>query len=250
MPHETLLFTPVSSAVLDPPPSTLGVWVLPGVYAPDADSRLLASALAAEALDGARVLDLCTGTGLLAVTAARAGASEVVAIDVSRRATWNARLNLWRHGGQARGRARRGDLFGAVPNGGYDVIVSNPPYVPGAQDDLPTRGRARAWDGGRDGRAIVDRICAEGPPLLRPGGRLLMVHSGVTDAEQSLRALRAAGLQARVQFRREIDFGPVMRGRQRLLREVGLLNENQGVDELVVLRAQVPPSRDRGGLAA
>ncbi len=243
--HETLL-APAASAVLDSSPSSLGVWVLPGVYAPAEDSRLLASVLAAEALDGARVLDLCTGTGLLAVTAAGSGASEVVAIDVSRRATWNARLNLWRHGGRARGRVRRGDLFGAVPDGGYDVIVSNPPYVPAEQDDLPTRGPARAWNGGRDGRAIVDRICAEAPRLLRPGGRLLMVHSGVTDTEESLRALRAAGLQARVQLRREINFGPVMQRRWRLLREAGLLEDDQRVEELVVVRAQRPVLRGIG----
>lgn len=237
MTDDTLLAV-LPSAALDAAPSRLRLRALPGVYAPAEDSRLLAAALAAETLDGARVLDLCTGTGLLAVTAARAGAAEVVAIDVSRRAALNARLNLWRHGGH--GRVHRGDLFGAVPAGGYDVIVSNPPYVPAARDRLPTHGPARAWDGGRDGRAIVDRICAEGPPRLRPGGRLLMVHSGVNDAEQSLRALRAAGLDARVLIRREIAFGPVMRRRARLLRDAGLIDEGQRREELVVIRGQAP----------
>lgn len=237
MTDDTLLAV-LPSVALDAAPARLRLHALPGVYAPAEDSRLLAAVLAAEPLDGARVLDLCTGTGLLAVTAARSGAAEVVAIDVSRRAALNARLNLWRHGG--RGRVLRGDLFGAVPGGGYDVIVSNPPYVPAARDQLPTHGPARAWDGGRDGRAIVDRICAEGPARLRPGGRLLMVHSGVTDAEQSLRSLRAAGLEARVLIRREIAFGPVMRRRTQLLREAGLIDEGQRREELVVIRAVAP----------
>jgi release factor glutamine methyltransferase len=74
------------------------VWLLrpPGVYRPQADTWLLAQALHDATIPyGARVLDLCTGTGALAVTAARAGAAHVTAVDISRRAAMAARLTLW-----------------------------------------------------------------------------------------------------------------------------------------------------------
>lgn len=121
----------LASPILAP---DLHVVVPTGVYAPAADSRLLADELAAEPLAGARVLDLCTGSGLLAMTAARAGA-EVTAIDVCPRAAWAARANLARNG--LSGEVICGDLTDAAPTGGFDVIVSNPPYIPARRDELP-----------------------------------------------------------------------------------------------------------------
>lgn len=247
MPDDTFIAL-LPTTLRESPRSDLRLRALPGVYGPGEDSHLLAAALGAEPLDGARVLDLCTGTGFLAVTAARAGAAEIVAIDVSRRAVLNARLNLWRRG--RRGAVRRGDLLRAAPSGPYDVIVSNPPYVPAPDDRLPTHGPARSWDGGRDGRAIIDRICADAPARLRPGGRLLMVHSGVADAERTVDLLRAAGLDAEVAVRREIPFGPVMRRRASLLREAELIDEGQRTEELLVIRAQAPAARAGTGAAA
>ncbi len=207
---------------------------VPGVYAPSTDSRLLVDALASEPLAGARMLDLCTGSGFVAVSAARAGA-EVVAVDVGRRAVLAARLNLWRN--RTRGQVRRGDLLSAAPTGDYDLIVSNPPYVPAARDELPTRGIARAWDGGRDGRAIIDRICREAPSRLRPGGRLLLVQSAVADPDRTLEALRGAGLRAGVARECALPFGPVMRRRATLLGDAGLIASGQRHERLIVIRA-------------
>lgn len=226
----------------DEPP--LRVLTLPAVYSPSHDSRLLAEAVAREDLAGGRVLDLCTGSGFVAVTAARAGAAEVVATDVSRRAVLTARLNFWRNG--ERGSVFRGDLLEAASPGHYDLIVSNPPYVPAPREALPTRGRARAWDGGRDGRAIVDRICREAPARLRPGGRLLLVHSGVTDPERTIEALRSVGMQAEVSMCRHVPFGPVMTRRARLLREARLIDDGQRTEQLVVIRAVASDAPDSG----
>src|SRR5919202_4410519 len=101
---------------------------LPGVFQPRSDTLLLAEVLRAEPLrPGAAVLDVGTGSGALAITAALCGA-RATAVDVSRRALMTARLNARRHG--VRIRARRGDLFAAVGARRFDAIVSNPPYVP------------------------------------------------------------------------------------------------------------------------
>ncbi|GAA2442134.1 methyltransferase [Streptomyces glaucus] len=211
--------------------------VLPGVYAPQEDTELLAGALSDEPLPpGAAVLDVGTGTGALALEAARRG-GRVTAVDVSWRAVCAARLNATRAGLPLR--VRRGNLFDPVRGESFDLILTNPPYVP-APDGTRPRGPARSWDAGHDGRLVLDRICREGPELLRPGGVLLVVQSALSDPDRTLGLLRTAGLKAAVIRRRRIDFGPVLRGREHWLRHRGLLSATDDKEELVVVRAELP----------
>ncbi|SHM80829.1 HemK2/MTQ2 family protein methyltransferase [Actinacidiphila paucisporea] len=218
-------------------PADLGfLWTLPGVYAPQEDTRLLARALLAEGVTaGMDVLDVCTGSGALAVLAARMGA-RVSATDISRRAVLTAQLNAAR--ARQRVQVRRGDL--SAPWGGrtFDVVVSNPPYVPARGRRPPLWGRARAWDAGRDGRHVVDRICAHAPRLLRPHGVLLMVHSGLCGTDTTLRQLTAAGLTCSVTDRAYVPFGRVLTQRLPWLRAQGLIGPHEDKEELVVIRAE------------
>src|SRR5437764_8592445 len=104
------------------------MWLLrpPGVYAPARDTWLLAESLRSAAMPaGARVLDVGTGTGALAVTAARDGAGEVTAVDVSRRAALAAWCNARFRGLPIR--VRCGDLRGLSAGAGFDVVLANPP---------------------------------------------------------------------------------------------------------------------------
>jgi len=110
-----------------------------------------------------RVLDLCTGSGCLAVLAAtRFPNAAVDAVDISADALAVAARNVAGHGLEARITLHRGDLFGPVRGERYDVIVSNPPYVDAdGMAALPPECRhepALALDGGPDGIAIVRRI--------------------------------------------------------------------------------------------
>jgi release factor glutamine methyltransferase len=207
---------------------------LPGVFRPISDTWLLARTLREQPLEeGTSVLDVCTGSGALAVAAALAGAGRVTAVDVSRRSVATASINARLNGATVR--ARRSDLFSALADERYDVIVSNPPYVPHPSDELPTRGRRRAWDAGRDGRAVLDRLIAEAPAHLHPGGTLLVVHSELCGTEETLDAMANAGLGAAVIARHHGPLGPLMRERVEHLRAQGALAPGQTEEEVVVI---------------
>ncbi|HEX2197589.1 MAG TPA: 50S ribosomal protein L3 N(5)-glutamine methyltransferase [Burkholderiales bacterium] len=125
-----------------------------------------------------RVLDLCTGSGCLAILAARAfPRARVDASDVSAAALAVARINVRRHRMEKRVRPVRSDLFSGLEDGNYDVIVSNPPYVTAAaMRRLPAEYRYEpglALAAGRDGLDLVARIVAEAPAQLAPGGVLV-----------------------------------------------------------------------------
>jgi release factor glutamine methyltransferase len=184
---------------------------------------MLAARVRETASSGERVLDVCTGSGIVAVSAALAGA-EVTAVDVSDRAVLAARLNARLNG--VRVRALRGDLLDPVADERFDLIVSNPPYVP-ADGELPGRGLERAWRAGPDGRAVLDRLCEEAPRLLASGGAMLLVHSSLCGEDATLERLRAGGLEPEVVERRRGPLGPLMRERFPAV----------GEEELLVIRA-------------
>lgn len=210
----------------------------PGVYAPQDDTDLLAGALSEEPLPpGAHVLDVGTGTGALALAAARRG-TRVTAVDLSWRAVWTARVNAWLAGLPVH--IRQGNLFAPVRGQSFDLILSNPPYVPAPAVRTRAHSAARAWDAGHDGRLVLDRICREVPGLLRPGGVLLMVHSTLSDPDRTLGRLQDAGLKAAVTRRRRVAFGPVLRSRADWLRGRGLVSAAEEKEELVVVRAELP----------
>lgn len=203
----------------------------PGVYAPQRDSMVLLGALVEAALPTkARVLDLCTGSGVIAVGAAAMGAGEVIAFDIDPDAVRCARRNAEAAG--VRVDARQGGLPEALAEQPFDIVLCNPPYVPAE----PGGPRVLAWDAGLGGRLLLDPLCGNAHTLLRDGGSVLMVHSEFSAPDDSLAQLRATGLKASVVARQTIDFGPVMHERAAWLEEVGALEPGRRKEELVVIR--------------
>lgn len=131
-----------------------------------------------------------------------------------------------------------GDLFEPVAGKCFDLILANPPYVPAATNMLPRHRITRCWDGGVDGRAVLDRICTGGPALLAPGGLILLVHSALCKDDLTLRRLVEAGLHAEVLARATVPFGPVMRLRAAMLEARGFVQAGQRDEELVVIGAR------------
>src|SRR5262249_25232308 len=125
-----------------------------------------------------RVLDLCTGSGCLAILAARHFPNaEIDAVDISRDALAVAARNVADHGLEDRITLHRGDLFQPLGDARYDLIISNPPYVDAdGMAALPPECLAEpkiAFDGGADGLDVVRRILDEaGAHLVEDGGLL------------------------------------------------------------------------------
>jgi release factor glutamine methyltransferase len=217
--------------------SSLRLRVLPGVWRPHSDARMLARFVFEHGLAENRdVLDVFTGSGALALAAARAGARSVTAIDLSRRALLAAHFNAWRNG--VRIRTMRGDVFAPVAGEWFDLIVANPPYYPGGEQ-LPKHSPARAWEGGYDGRVLVDRLCANAARHLRPGGQLLVVHNTMIGENSTRKLLEAAELRTDVVLRHRGPLGPVGRATASLLRERGL-SPSSGIsdeEETVIIAA-------------
>ena len=125
-----------------------------------------------------RVLDLCTGSGCLAILAALVfPRARIDAVDLSAGALALARRNVADHRLDDRITIHRGDLFAPLGNGRYDLIISNPPYVDGrGMAKLPPEYRHEprmALAAGDDGLDLVRRILAEAPRHLTKNGNLL-----------------------------------------------------------------------------
>jgi len=123
-------------------------------------------------------LDLCTGSGCLAIIAAMClPNADVDAVDLSADALEVARLNVTDHGLEDRIRLMKGDLFKPLKSARYDLIITNPPYVAAAEvaafpPEYASEPRM-AHLGGSDGLDLVRRILAEAPSHLTPNGGLI-----------------------------------------------------------------------------
>jgi ribosomal protein L3 glutamine methyltransferase len=125
-----------------------------------------------------RVLDLCTGSGCLAVLAARAFPNaRIDAVDISKDAIDVAARNVADYALDDRISLHKGDLFKSLGGNRYDLIITNPPYVDAeGMAALPRECRFEpelAFDGGADGLDIVRRILNEAGRHLTPQGGLL-----------------------------------------------------------------------------
>jgi methylase of polypeptide subunit release factors len=116
------------------------------------------------------VLDLCTGSGVHALLAAR-HAKHVVATDISPRALHFAKFNAW-FNGVTNIEFRQGDLFGAVEGRGFDLILANPPYMP----DTRSSPNDNFYCGGKSGDILWSQILRGLEKHLLPGGLCQIIH--------------------------------------------------------------------------
>jgi len=209
---------------------------------PQQDSHLLIDTMEATGLAGrGRVLDLCTGSGVVAIAAAEMGADSVTAFDICPRAVRCSRDNARAAGADVE--IRHGPWTGALACEPFDLVVSNPPYVPSPRHGGPipaAGGPEWSWNGGVDGRIVLDPLCRSAAALLRSGGSVLLVQSALADPGRSLKALRDSGLDADIVASRWIPFGPVLSARAGWLERTGRMPRGCREEQLVVIRADKP----------
>jgi release factor glutamine methyltransferase len=152
-----------------------------GVYPPREDTYLLIECIEPKA--GEKVLEVGCGSGLVSLHCAKVGAI-VVAVDINEKAVDCTRANLERNHLQAQ--VHRSDLFSKI-EGGFDLILFNPPYLVGTgEDELE-----KSWAGGRDGVEVLERFLREAPGHLTSGGRVVVLLSTMMNEAPLTRALSA-----------------------------------------------------------
>jgi release factor glutamine methyltransferase len=177
------------------------------VYEPAEDSFLFAENLIVQ--EGDSVLDLGTGSGILAVLAAKV-ADSVVAVDLNpfaiRCALQNTILN------RIKGNISflQSDLFSALhTNAKFDLILFNAPYLPSEKGEDST-WIGRSWAGGTSGREVVDRFIAEVSSFLKPSGRVQLMQSTLTGVEETLSKFHINGLEASVKAEKQLPFFEIL----------------------------------------
>jgi ribosomal protein L3 glutamine methyltransferase len=127
-----------------------------------------------------RILDLCTGSACIAIACAKAfPLAQIDAADISVEALEVAKINIEKHQLRERVHLYQSDLFEALdPTQKYDVIISNPPYVDGADmDALPKEYQhepALALEAGVDGLLLIEKILVQASEYLLPSGILIV----------------------------------------------------------------------------
>ena len=169
--------------------------IVPGVLVPRQETELPVDA-ALNALAGKdTLLDVCCGSGAIGIAAAKhAHGVKVYASDIS-----DVAVNLSKENGKefANYEVRKGDLFAPFEGMTFDVIVSNPPYIPSPdldmlQPEVAEHEPRTALDGGFDGLDFYGRIFAEGPRYLAPDG-VIIVEIGVGQSAEVAEIARLAG---------------------------------------------------------
>ncbi len=176
--------------------------------------------LVMEILDGVngilspRILDLCTGSGCVAVAVAKnCKSAHITATDISLSAIAIARENGDKHQVSDRVELIESDLFAAIPTGTkFDLIAGNPPYIPSAEIDQLDPEVAKheprlALDGGSDGLSVLRRIISDAPRFAAPNA-LLLLEFTPEQASSITQIVEAQGDYERIEIRKDLGHRP------------------------------------------
>jgi len=162
------------------------------VYEPAEDSYLLIDAALNEIAGSnrrLRIIEIGTGSGIVTAAMMRDAPEHIyAATDISPHAVACAKVN--------RVPAIRADLFGGI-KGRFDLIIFNAPYLPTTPAERVDGWLDRAWNGGDDGRAVINRFLEHAPAFLADRGSILLLLSSLTGIETVRERMASAGLLVR-----------------------------------------------------
>ena len=164
------------------------------VYVPAEDSYLLADNL--EIKKGQSVLEIGTGSGIVAMYASRL-TDDITVTDINFDACELARKNFAENGIENIG-ILWGNLFEVVENRKFDVILFNTPYLPTEDDEVLDNTINYAFDGGLNGRKVIDLFLNEVGNHLNDGGIVQMIQSSLSGNDETLARLDEMGFIAEI----------------------------------------------------
>ena len=165
------------------------------VYQPEEDSYLLLEAALVEVRPGDRVLEVGTGSGLIAGELARGGTT-VIATDINPHAAVCAR--------EKGIDVVQSDLFCGIRSL-FDLILFNPPYLPTQPEERIDDWLEYALDGGPNGRVVIERFSEQVDHVLAPGGRILLLISSLTGLPEVRDLFFKAGFVSEILLRRNVE---------------------------------------------
>lgn len=171
------------------------ICVMDSVYPPKYDSLLLAKQVAEVVKAGDILLDVGTGSGILALIAAARGAKATMT-DIHKTSVECARYNAFLNNIAVD--ARIGNLFDPVRGESFDVIVSNMPSFPTPPNEQHDEYTTRNVDAGWDGRKYLDPLINQAPKYLKKPGYLLIVHSNFANNEKTEEKLRKLDFEVEI----------------------------------------------------
>ena len=183
------------SLLFSPSNPSLSMKYDPGqVYSPEADTIMLLSAARAEVRPGDRVLEVGTGSGLIAAEMAKI--TRIVATDINPHAVTCAH--------DAGIDVVRTDLFMGI-RGPFNLVLFNPPYLPTPPEERIDDWLEYALDGGRSGRAVIERFARNVGEVLAPDGRILLLVSSLTGLSEVLALCSSLCYSASVMMQETVE---------------------------------------------
>ncbi len=177
------------------------IHVWEGVYPPSDDTFLLLDNL--NLSGGEYVLDVGTGTGILAIKCALRGC-HAVGIDVDKKAIRNAKFNAKINSVDHLTCFLCGDVTTALRDGcNFDIVLMNPPYLPSSGDP---RVDEPLWDGGPDGTSLIMRVIEDLGKLMSEDGKLYFVVSSLSNVARVVSRLEVAGFKVTILAKRKLWF--------------------------------------------
>jgi len=167
----------------------------PKVYVPAEDSELLIENLVD--VKNKSVLDVGTGSGIQAINAVKQGASKVIGIDINPYAVECAKINLELNEIDSKKLFfKTSDLFKNIDEK-FDVILFNAPYLPTSDEEKLEKYLNYAFDGGKDGREVLDKFLDEVSNYLNENGIVQILQSSLTNGNKTIEKMEKLGFVAK-----------------------------------------------------
>ena len=178
------------------------------VYLPSDDTFLLLEHLNVNKND--MVLDLCTGCGILGIIAAEK-AYKVICSDISPIAVECTKENIKNNGLDNKVEVRQGDLFDPIKNSEkFDLILFNPPYLPSEDLDEKKDWLHKAWNGGKNGRDLIDRFLNKFDIFLKTDGRVQMIQTSLSNYPETVKILQKRGFKVKIEAEKNFFYEKIV----------------------------------------